>query len=31
MHIDPMPGLLDNDSTGVREEERLSTESTNGE
>jgi len=31
MHIDPMPGLLDNDSTGVREEERLSTDSTNGE
>ena len=31
MRIDPMPGLLDNDSIGAREEERLSTESTNGE
>jgi len=31
MHIDPMPGLLDNDSIAEREEEQLSTDSTNGE
>lgn len=31
MHIDPMPGLLDNDSIDAREEERLSTDNTNGE
>jgi 16S rRNA processing protein RimM len=31
MHIDPMPGLLDNDSIDEREEEQLSTDSTNGE
>ena len=31
MHIDPMPGLLDNDITDQREEEQLSTDSTNGE
>jgi len=31
MHIDPMPGLLDNDSIAEREEEQLSTDSTSGE
>ena len=31
MHIDPMPGLLDNDSVDKREEEQPSTDSTGGE
>ena len=31
MHIDPMPGLLDNDSIDEREEEQPSTDSTSGE
>jgi 16S rRNA processing protein RimM len=31
VHIDPMPGLLDNDSIAEREEEQLSIDSTNGE
>jgi len=31
MHIDPMPGLLDNDSVDEREEEQLSTDSASGE
>ncbi len=31
MHIDPMPGLLDNDSVDEREEEQPSTDSTSGE
>ncbi len=31
MHIDPMPGLLDNDSIDEKEEEQPSTDSTYGE